>query len=142
MALTIAAQLRSDLVAIFSLVVAVTSLSYNTWRNEQSEYNRNVRQGGFQMLIKLGELQEVLFYSHYDRDSVRGKPRSGWAHVLVIDDLGASLPEPVPAGADRLLATRERNRQGLGDDDASAQRISGAIDDLRAQVPEALKSLE
>lgn len=142
MALTIREQFRNNLVAIISLVVAVTSLSYNTWRNEQSEYNRNVRQGGFHMLIKLGELQEVLFYSHYDRDSDRGNPRSGWAHVLVIDDLGASLPDPVPAGADRLLATWERDWQGLGDDDASAQRISTAIDELRLQVLQALRSLE
>jgi hypothetical protein len=142
MAKTIREQLRNNFVAIVSLVVAVTSLSYNTWRNEQSEYNRNVRQGGFQMLIKLGELQEVLFYSHYDQDPDRGNPRSGWAHVLVVDDLGASLPEPVPAGADRLLAAWERNWQGLGDDDVSAERISTAIDELRAEVLRALRSLE
>jgi hypothetical protein len=135
-------QLRDNLVAIISLVVAVTSLSYNTWRNEQSEYNRNIRQGGFQMLIKLGELQEVLFYGHYDNDEVRGNPRSGWAHVLVIDDLGASLPEPVPASADSLLATWEDNWQGLGSDDDSAERISASIDGLRREVLMTLKSLD
>lgn len=135
-------QIRNNLVAIISLVVAVTSLSYNTWRNEQSEYNRNVRQGGFEMLIKLGALQEVLFYSHYDRDSVRGSPRSGWAYVLVIDDLSASLPAPVPASADRLLAIWESNWQGLGADDHSAEQISGAIDALRGDVLSALKSLD
>jgi hypothetical protein len=30
-------ELRDNLVAIISLVVAVTSLSYNAWRNEESE---------------------------------------------------------------------------------------------------------
>ncbi len=142
MAKTIREQFRNNLVAIISLVVAVTSLSYNTWRNEQSEYNRNIRQGGFQMLIKLGELQEVLFFSHYDMDTERGNPRAGWARVLVIDDLGASLPHPVPEVADRLLATWEKDWQGLGSDDASAERISGAIDALRGEVLGALRSLE
>ena len=122
-------------------MVAVTSLGYNTWRNEQSETNRNIRQGGFQMLIKLGELQEVMFFSHYDMDTERGNPRSGWARVLVIDDLGASLPDPVPDAADRLLATWEQNWQGLGSDDASAERVSGAIDALRREVLMALQSL-
>lgn len=32
-------QLRRNTVAPISLVVAVTSLGYNTWRNEHSEFN-------------------------------------------------------------------------------------------------------
>ena len=36
-------QIRRNLVALISLAVAVTSLGYNTWRNEASEYNRNQR---------------------------------------------------------------------------------------------------
>jgi len=33
-------QVRRNSVALISLVVAVTSLSYNTWRNEATEHNR------------------------------------------------------------------------------------------------------
>ena len=40
---SIPAQLRRNFVALISLVVAITSLGYNTWRNEASEYNRNQR---------------------------------------------------------------------------------------------------
>ena len=135
-------QLRSNAVAIISLVVAVSSLGYNTWRNERTEANRNVRHGGFELLLKLGELQEVVFFGHYDQDSGRGNPRTGWAFVLVIDDLSRSLPEPVPSAADRLLATWGEEWQGLGQSDASVDRISAAIDELRTDVLNALDSLD
>src|SRR2546430_12543122 len=36
-------QLRDNAVALISLVVALGSQAYNTWRNERTEHNRNVR---------------------------------------------------------------------------------------------------
>ena len=59
-------QLRRNTVAVISLVVAISSLSYNTWRNEATEENRNLRVAAFEILLKLGELQQVVFHSHYD----------------------------------------------------------------------------
>lgn len=59
-------QLRRNTVALISLVVAISSLSYNTWRNEATEENRNLRVAAFEILLKLGELQQVVFHSHYD----------------------------------------------------------------------------
>lgn len=47
-------QVRRNLVAIISLVLALLSLSYNTWRNEVTEYNRNIRQAGLEILVTLG----------------------------------------------------------------------------------------
>jgi len=142
MARTIAEQVRNNAVAIISLVVAISSLGYNTWRNERTEHNRNIRHGGFELLLKLGELQEVLFFGHYDMDPERGSPRAGWAYVLVIGDLGQSLPEPVPTTARRLVATWEAEWEGLGRNDESAQRVSAAIDDLRSEVLSALQGLD
>jgi uncharacterized membrane protein YebE (DUF533 family) len=36
-------QVRRNAVALISLVIAITSLGYNTWRNEASENNRTQR---------------------------------------------------------------------------------------------------
>ena len=36
-------QFRRNMVALISLVIAITSLGYNTWRNEASEANRTQR---------------------------------------------------------------------------------------------------
>jgi len=34
-------QLRRNIVALISLTIAISSLGYNTWRNEHTEDNRN-----------------------------------------------------------------------------------------------------
>ena len=50
---TVIQQIRNNLVAIISLVVAISSLSYNTWRNELTEENRNIRFAGFEVINSL-----------------------------------------------------------------------------------------
>lgn len=52
--------------AIVSLTVALSGMAYNTWRNEKSELNSNVRTADFEILLEIGELQRVVFFSHYD----------------------------------------------------------------------------
>ena len=44
-------QLRANAVALISLVVALSSLGYNTWRNEQTEENRSIRVAGFEQYV-------------------------------------------------------------------------------------------
>jgi hypothetical protein len=95
-------QLRDNAVALISLVVALGSLAYNTWRNERTEHNRNVRTAAFELLTKLAELERVVFLAQYDRDVAGGNPRTGWTYVLVIGDLSAVVPAPVPAHAAEL----------------------------------------
>ena len=58
-------QLKRNTVALVSIIIAVSSLSYNTWRNEKTEENRNQRFASFEVLLKLNELQQVIFHSHY-----------------------------------------------------------------------------
>ena len=53
-------QIRNNAVAIISLVVALTGLGYNTWRNEESEANRNIRDAGLFMMKEISHLQEVV----------------------------------------------------------------------------------
>jgi hypothetical protein len=45
---TLRQQLRNNAVALISLVVALGSLGYNTWRNERTEYNHNIRTATFE----------------------------------------------------------------------------------------------
>ena len=45
-------QLRRNLVALISLTIAISSLGYNTWRNEHSEDNRNKRFAAFEIVKK------------------------------------------------------------------------------------------
>ena len=127
---------------MFSLVVALTALGYNTWRNELTEHNRNVRQAGFEMLIHVAKLQQITYLAHYDRDVVDGNPRKGWAEVLVLKDLAMLMPEPAPMRTDELAEAWGQNWEKLGRDPESVAAIDGAIDKLRAGILECLAELD
>ena len=72
---SVANEIRRNTVALISIIIAVSSLSYNTWRNEKTEDNRNQRLASLEVLLKLNELQQVIFHSHYDKDSLdKGNP--------------------------------------------------------------------
>jgi hypothetical protein len=127
---------------LISLLIALSSLAYNTWRNEQTEENRNVRTAGIELLLKLGELDRVVFYSHYDRDSERGNPRSGWAYALTIRDLASLMHEPAVTSSNALIETWQQDWSGLGSDDRAADNISDSIDQARNDVLAVLASLD
>ncbi len=94
--------------------MALSSLRYNTWRNEHTEHNRNIRSAGFELLLKPGELQQLVFLPHYDRDSEHGNPRRGWAYVVTVHALGRNMPTRVAASAESLLLSWQQNREELG----------------------------
>ena len=142
MGMLLGQQIKNNAVALISLVVALAGLSYNTWRNEVTEANRNIRFAGFEMLLKLGELQQVIFYSHYDKDLKQGNPRRGWTYILVMDDLSQLMPEPVPQQAQALHQTWQDNWEGLGQDQAKVEKINQSIDRVRLAVQQVLHDLE
>ena len=139
---TVRQQLHNNAVALISLVVALGSLGYNTWRNERTEYNRNIRTATFELLGKLSELERVVYLAQYDRDAPGGNPRTGWTYVLVIRDLSSLVPAPVPAKAAQLQQVWGENWDGLGrDDENSVNRIDDAIGAARDAALATLRSL-
>ena len=135
-------QFRDNLVAIVSLVIALSALGYNPWRNEKTEHNRNIRAAGFEMLTEIGSLQQIIFYAHFAQGDQRGDPRMGWADMLTITDLAALMPADVESGARDLKAAWEADSAGLAGDDAAFQRIDGAIDALRQKTLASLHALD
>ena len=139
---TLRSQLRDNAVALISLAVALGSLGYNTWRNEHTERNRNVRTAAFELLMRLAELKRVVFLAQYDHDQAGGNPRTGWTYVLEIQDLSKLVPAPVPARADQLQQVWSGNWEDLGKkDEAGVNQIDDAIDKLRESTLGTLRSL-
>ncbi|MEX2149588.1 MAG: hypothetical protein WD793_05210 [Steroidobacteraceae bacterium] len=134
-------QLRNNLVALISLVVALTALGYSTWRNERTELNRNVRAAGFELLANVGSLQQVVFYAHFNPGDARGDARMGWAEVLTIVDLAELMPLNVAADAKVLHETWRADWAGLGDDAEAHQRIDQSIDTIRRTTLRELRRL-
>ena len=139
---SIAQQFKRNFVALVSLFIAVSSLSYTSWRHEQTEENHNHRMAAFETLLKLGELQQLVFHRHYDQELDKGNPRTGWSYVLTIKDLTILMPSPVPESAEQLAKTWGNNWEGLGNDQNSADAIINAIDTTRSTTLDLLTSLK
>ena len=134
-------QIRDNLIALISVVIALSALGYNTWRNERTERNRNIRVAGVELLREIGSLQQIIFYAHYAGSDQRGDPRMGWADVLTINDLAALMPADVLRDASRLRATWEADAEELVEHDDAFERIDGAIDALRQTTLAELRAL-
>lgn len=137
----IISQLRANIVAITSIIVALTGMAYNTWRNERTEINHNVRAAAFETLKNLGDAQIVVEYAHFKKDRTRGDPLQGWGRIIYIRDLAQVLPPPGPAQAERLWAAWRDNVDSLEDDDNAMIRITDEIQLLRLTTIEILGKL-
>jgi len=138
----LARQIKRNQLAIISLIIALTALGYNTWRNELTEANRTVRQAGFNMLVHMGELQRITYLAHYDNDGDGGNPRKGWAEVLLLKDLAALMPDKVHTSANELLQVWEQNWVRLGSEEAAVTSIDDALDKLRDDLLLTLTELD
>ena len=135
-------QIRRHSVALISLAVAISSFAYNSWRNEQSEANRNIRTAGIELLIKLGELDRVVLHAQYGRNADPEESvdtmtfsRTGWAYVLTVRDLGSLTAEPAKSSSMALYEIWKVNFDHLGESDEKASgAISDGIDQARADV--------
>ncbi|HEY9097917.1 MAG TPA: hypothetical protein VIN38_03505 [Thiobacillus sp.] len=135
-------QIQANLVAIISLLVALSALSYTAWRQEQTEDNRTQRVAAFSMLQTAEELQSVVDFAHYDNDLIAGNPIKGWGKVLYLRDLGIIMPSSIQVKTQFLQAAWAQNWQAMHQDEAAAQRITAAIESLRGEVRALLVSLQ
>ena len=131
------------MVALISLAIAITSLGYNTWRNEASEHNRNQRLVSIEILLMLGDLQHLTLDRHYGKDVNRpALLRTGWAKVLTIKDLAQLAEGSVPESAANLYETWNKDSNLLGVDVEGKDRIIVALEVVRSDTHIVLKSLD
>jgi hypothetical protein len=136
-------QLRRNRVALISLVVAIISLSYNTWRNEASEDNRTQRLVSIQVLLKLADLQKLVWHNHYDGDTEdKGNLRTGWVIVLTIRDISTILDAPLPESTQMLWQVWNDNNLQLGDSAVAKDKIIMAIEKCRVDTLALLQALD
>ncbi|MBT8078241.1 MAG: hypothetical protein KJO31_06670 [Gammaproteobacteria bacterium] len=136
-------QLRRHSVALISLFIALSGLAYNTWRNEQTEENNNIRTAGIEMLLLLGEFDRTVFHLQYDQGLQLGNERTGWSLVLTIRDLGTLIGDPANSSSAELLGTWESNNGALGERSATSfNNISAAVDVVREDVLDLMSMLD
>ena len=131
------------MVALISLAVAVTGLGYNTWRNEVSEHNRNQRLVSIELLLMLGDLQQLTLDNHYGTDANRAATsRKAWAKILSIRDLAQISEGTVPDSAMALYNIWSSDYDELGESTGAKDRIVSALDEVRSDAHDVLKSLD
>ena len=136
-------QLRRHSVALISLFIALSGLAYNTWRNEQTEENNNIRTAGIEMLLLLGEFDRTVFHLQFDQGLQLGNARTGWSLVLTIRDLGMLIGEPARESSEELLGIWEANHEGLGERaTGNFDNISSAVDVVREDVLDVMSMLD
>ncbi len=141
-------QIKSNSVALISLTVALVSLAYNTWRNEQTEANRNVRVAAFQLMEDLVELQSVVLYSRFaqhDDDAKPGGPgdfRKGWVQVLAIKNLSYNMPEEVNEAVLALEKQWEDKFDTYSTNQQDYDSLDNAIERTKDEVLEAIMALD
>jgi len=143
---TLQQQLRGNAVAFISLFIALSGLGYNTWRNETTEYQRNVRFAAFRLIDNLGELQSVVNAMVYASTDDDDRWVVGWGKILVIESLGAVMPPPVPEQSLLLKHVWAENFDNLEARPelatAADGQISGQIEATRLAVLEVLAGLD
>ncbi|TLU64766.1 hypothetical protein FE810_09890 [Thalassotalea litorea] len=138
---TLKQQLRNNLIAIISIFIAISSLAYNTWRNEQTEYNRNIRTSSFEIIMSLAQLQLLVDYTYYD-DVNKGDPLKGWSYVLYIRDLTSAMSRSSQHASNELFTVWQQNFQQIDSDKQSIEAVTKAIKKCREQVLAELKELK
>lgn len=136
-------QLQRNAVALISLAIAISSLGYNTWRNEASEYNRNQRLISIEVLRNIGQLQQVIFHNVWEMDAQdKGNPRTAWVYVLAIKDLSQLLGGPVPESGTELWTVWGKEWDELKPGNDSYDRVTDALDGVREDTHALLRSLD
>ena len=143
MSMVIKEQIRRNAVALISLVIAITSLGYNTWRNEASESNRTQRLVALEVLLKLGDLQQLVWHHHYDKDyENKGNLRTGWTLVIVTRDISQILGNSLPESTVELHSVWNENFNDLATSTEAKNEIIDAIEGVRADTLELLRQLD
>jgi len=134
-------QIKVNIVAIVSVLVALTGLGYNTYRNERTEHNRNTRIAAFEALKTLGETQVIVEYAHFKKNRQLGDPVQGVARAQYIRDLARLLPDPAPDDAERLWVAWRDNADKVESDTDAMIAITDEIQRLRLTLLEFLEQL-
>lgn len=136
-------QLKTyQITTIVTILLTLIGFSYNVWRLEQTERNSNIRTSSFELIKQLAQLEQIVYYAHYDKDTINGNPRKGWIKVIIINDLCLVAENMLEDKANKLKITWQNNWKQLSTEQKAADNIVQSIDDLRAQIQTVLRNLE
>ena len=136
------AQLKTNTVALISLLTALSRITYNSWCDHQNEVNDNMRNAAFVVLADLGKLQLIVNYAHFEHDSEHGNHIEGWKHVIMIRDLRRLLKPEAKNEGDKPNQDFEKNWEKLIEDNKIEILVSHQITNTRQAVLSTIDRLD
>ena len=127
---------------IVSIIISISSFSYNTWRLEVSEKNNTIRTASFEIIKNLAELEQVVFMLHYDKNSVEGSPRIGWVKIGLITDLSSLTHKGIQTSSLHLKEVYSDNWENIKEDINATKHVVDAIEALRKSIQIELTHLQ
>ncbi len=127
---------------IFSILLSLVGFSYNVWRLEVTENNNTIRTASFEILLELSALEQLVYYSHYDQNTVEGSPRKGWVKVGLIHDLSPLAGEKVMVKSKKLMEVWSGNWSIINESQSATDQVVSAIEATRDEINITLTTLE
>lgn len=141
MKINLSKQIKQNFLAIFSIAIAISALSYNSWRNERSEANRNIRAAGFEIMKDAAQLQYIVDSTTFSNNPQKTDPIDGWVKVGLIVSLSELMMPDVEQKAIRLKQVWSDNWAMLMSDERANEKISKANAELLLKVRQNLQML-
>ncbi len=120
--------------SIISLMIAIIALTYNTWRSDTTEYNRNIRTASFELIKELGQLQNItnqIHFSNLNQQQQELLKIQGWGHIALIEDLSTLLPLQISKASQELKQEWQNHHVNLAQNNTAESVISKRIEMLR-----------
>ena len=128
--------------AVLSLLFAIIGFSYNAWRLEVTEDNNNIRMASFEILRALADIEQIIYFAHYDKNKVEGNPRKGWVKIGLIVDLSPLINTSVETKALNLKETWSSNWDKIKNEQDAVTKIIDGVDLVRKEIKQALNNLK
>ena len=135
-------RIRENIIALISVLIAVSALFYSTWRLEVTEQNRNIRIASFESLRTLTDLQLLIDYAYYDKDAERGNPIKGWSYVIYVNDLSSAISPDVKTNSEVLYQSWQENWENVSAQPDAQKAVTLSITQTRESILKAMKSLD
>ncbi len=128
---------------MIALTVALVSMAYNTWRNETSEAQRNLRQACFILIEESAAFQQLVEARFGGHDRSENTRASAWGKATLIRDIGALAPPRTGQEAQRVYDIWRQRAQQIDERNPLAEdELSDAIERLRRQTLDDLRELD
>jgi hypothetical protein len=140
--MSIQKQLKTyQITTVITILLTLVGFSYNVWRLEKNEINTNIRTSSFELIKQLGELEEIIYYAHYDKNLDKGNPKKAWIKVIVITDLCLVASNMLEHKAKNLKAVWTKNWNVIHHDPKALKETLDAIEALRKKIQTVLHDL-